>query len=245
MDELLHNYNPGHNILELYNILVEIRFTTSKTKLDIQYSKLDKELPYELSNDLRLRKLGSIQKISNLGGHIAQCLASLQELRTFQQQLKNTQKQIPNFSSPLQFYWIIPFCSKYFVRECSLVIYVLFAKYINRRFYSCLDYVQKHSWNVYVYTTHPTVVVFIARYIAFNGIFNIFLLTGLIKLLVYLKICQRILKLLTHITKFYYLINSQILLLICLKVSRSLSLNNSKCCIRSLDVLERSLKFGY
>ena len=29
------NYNPGHNILELYNILVQIQFTTSKTKLDI------------------------------------------------------------------------------------------------------------------------------------------------------------------------------------------------------------------
>ena len=28
-------YNPGHNILELYNVLVQIRFTTSKTKLDI------------------------------------------------------------------------------------------------------------------------------------------------------------------------------------------------------------------
>ena len=27
--------NPGHNILELYSILVQIRFTTSKTKLDI------------------------------------------------------------------------------------------------------------------------------------------------------------------------------------------------------------------
>ena len=29
------NYNPGHNVLELYNILVEIQFTISKTKLDI------------------------------------------------------------------------------------------------------------------------------------------------------------------------------------------------------------------
>ena len=28
-------YNPGHNILELFNILVQIRFTTSKRKLDI------------------------------------------------------------------------------------------------------------------------------------------------------------------------------------------------------------------
>ena len=28
-------YNPGHNILELYDILVQIRFTTSKKKLGI------------------------------------------------------------------------------------------------------------------------------------------------------------------------------------------------------------------
>ena len=27
--------NPGHNILELYNFLVLVQFTTSKTKLDI------------------------------------------------------------------------------------------------------------------------------------------------------------------------------------------------------------------
>ena len=30
----LLTYNPGHNILELYNALVQIRVTTSKTKLD-------------------------------------------------------------------------------------------------------------------------------------------------------------------------------------------------------------------
>ena len=29
------NFNPGHNILELYIILVQIRFTTSNMKLDI------------------------------------------------------------------------------------------------------------------------------------------------------------------------------------------------------------------
>ena len=28
-------YNPGHNILELYNILVQIKFSTNKRKLDI------------------------------------------------------------------------------------------------------------------------------------------------------------------------------------------------------------------
>ena len=34
-------YNLGHNILELYNVLVQIQLTTSKTKRDIYYSKLD------------------------------------------------------------------------------------------------------------------------------------------------------------------------------------------------------------
>ena len=29
-----------------------------------------------------------------------------------------------NFSSPVQFYWIIPFCSKYFVRDCRRQISV-------------------------------------------------------------------------------------------------------------------------
>ena len=28
-------YNLGHNILELYNVVVQIRLTTSKTKRDI------------------------------------------------------------------------------------------------------------------------------------------------------------------------------------------------------------------
>ena len=51
--------NPDHNILELYNMLVEIWFTTSKTKLDIQYSKLDNELPQKLPNDLKLTILGN------------------------------------------------------------------------------------------------------------------------------------------------------------------------------------------
>ena len=37
-------YNPGHNILKLYNILVQIQFTTSKTKLGISYSKLSRQV---------------------------------------------------------------------------------------------------------------------------------------------------------------------------------------------------------
>ena len=38
---ILAFYNLGHNILYLYNVLVQIQLTTSKTKRDIYYSKLD------------------------------------------------------------------------------------------------------------------------------------------------------------------------------------------------------------
>ena len=92
------SYNPGHNISELYNILVRVRFTTSKTKRDIQYSKLIIRVAERLKT-LNLRKLGNIRKISSLGGHTASCLVCLQEIRLCQQQLKNTQKQI--FSCPV------------------------------------------------------------------------------------------------------------------------------------------------
>ena len=53
-------YNPGHSILELYNILVQVRFATSRTKLDIQYN-IVYELPHELPSALRLRILGNQQ----------------------------------------------------------------------------------------------------------------------------------------------------------------------------------------
>ena len=67
-----------------------------------------------------LRKLGNIRKMSNLGGQIAYCLVSLQKLRLCQQQLK-TCKTDRNFSSPIQFYWVTPFCSKYFIQDCRNV----------------------------------------------------------------------------------------------------------------------------
>ena len=52
-------YNLGHNILELYNVLIQARLNTSKMKRDIWYSKLG----------IRdLRKYENIRKISNLRG---------------------------------------------------------------------------------------------------------------------------------------------------------------------------------
>ena len=32
-------YNSGHNILRLYNVLVQVLVATSKAELDIEYSK--------------------------------------------------------------------------------------------------------------------------------------------------------------------------------------------------------------
>ena len=31
--------NPGHNILELYNVLVQVPVATSKAEIEIEYSK--------------------------------------------------------------------------------------------------------------------------------------------------------------------------------------------------------------
>ena len=35
MNLYFNNYNPGHHIFELYNVLVQVRLATSKPKLDI------------------------------------------------------------------------------------------------------------------------------------------------------------------------------------------------------------------
>ena len=32
---IIQTYNPGHNILELKKVLVQVRLATSKTKLDV------------------------------------------------------------------------------------------------------------------------------------------------------------------------------------------------------------------
>ena len=64
----------SHNILELYSMLVRMRLTTSKRKLDIYYSKLGIRVAsgfVEQLKTLDLRKLGNFRKKSNLGGHVA------------------------------------------------------------------------------------------------------------------------------------------------------------------------------
>ena len=77
------SYNLGHNILELYNILVQVRFTTSKTKLDIWYSKLS------------IRVASRVAEQRPLGGgggplcpHKKKKRLGSQEIRKYQRNLK-------------------------------------------------------------------------------------------------------------------------------------------------------------
>ena len=67
--------NLGNNILELYNVLVQIIFTTSKTKRDIQYSKLSIWVASRVAELLKiqnLRKQGNFRKNLYLTGSITQ-----------------------------------------------------------------------------------------------------------------------------------------------------------------------------
>ena len=46
--------NRGHNGFALYNILVQVWFTTSKTKLDMKYSKLGIKVASRVAKRLKI-----------------------------------------------------------------------------------------------------------------------------------------------------------------------------------------------
>ena len=52
-------HRRGHNILELFNVSVQVRFATSKTNLVSSMTNLVTYLPNELPNDVTLRTLGN------------------------------------------------------------------------------------------------------------------------------------------------------------------------------------------
>ena len=84
VDPLGWTHNPGHNILALFNNLADILIPTSKTILDIQYSKRGIRVASRVAKRLKtqdLRKLGNIRKMSNLGGDAAQCPVFLLEIK--------------------------------------------------------------------------------------------------------------------------------------------------------------------
>ena len=68
------NYNPGHNILDFFDNLVQVHIGISQTTLDIHYNKLGTRVPSRFAKQLKtydLGKLGNIRKMSNFGGVIA------------------------------------------------------------------------------------------------------------------------------------------------------------------------------
>ena len=80
------------------------------------------ELPNELPDDLRSQEIGKHQEYLKFGWRhspvpSAQCPVPPTEKKLWQQLSKSTQKQISNFSCPVQFYCISLFCSKYFAQD--------------------------------------------------------------------------------------------------------------------------------
>ena len=72
-------------------------------------------------------------------------------------------------------------------------LFILLAKYTNRRFYSCLDYAYNDSYKIFVYTTNLKAVPFmIKNFTSLSDIFSIFSLAGPIKLMVHLNITKGI-----------------------------------------------------
>ena len=109
---LFENYNCGYDILELHNILVQIQFTTSKTKLDIQYSKLVTRVAERLKD---LRKYQENLKFGWTNSLVPNLPSRTSTLPIAVKKHVKTDIKL-FFSCPV----IIPFCSKCFVRDCSL-----------------------------------------------------------------------------------------------------------------------------
>ena len=105
--------NLGHNILELYSVLVQIRLTSSKMKRDIVAES-------HCRTTLRLRIQGNKEifgKSQILGRNNP--LFSLPEIKLWQQQSKNTQKQISNFSFLPSFTGFLYFVTNILLRIVS------------------------------------------------------------------------------------------------------------------------------
>ena len=70
MAETFCFYIPGHNILELHILLLQVRLTTSKTKFDIWYHKIGIRIASRVAERFKtydLRKIGNVGKILSLG----------------------------------------------------------------------------------------------------------------------------------------------------------------------------------
>ena len=81
------SFNPGHNILELCNALVQVPFTRPKTKRDIYYKKFGLWVALKLAIWLKAydpRREGNIRETSNFVGKIAKFEFIFQESKRLQ-----------------------------------------------------------------------------------------------------------------------------------------------------------------
>ena len=79
------------------------------------------ELPHEVPNDLRPRILGNKEILGKSQIWVElNAQPPLQNLNFGSCSQKTRKKCISNFSCPVRFYWISPFCSKYFAQDCRL-----------------------------------------------------------------------------------------------------------------------------
>ena len=103
-------------------MLEQVRFTTGKRKLNIQYRRLGIRFASRVAKRLKtwnLRKLENIRKTSNLRGHMGLAASLPSRTKTLRIAVKkNTQKQIPTFFFPAQLYRISPSCFTHPVRDC-------------------------------------------------------------------------------------------------------------------------------
>ena len=89
-----NTYNAGHNVLDLFNVLVQVRQVKSKQVNQNLMSNITNfvyELSHELQKDVGLRKLENIRKILHLGG---------ESHSSVKEQSKSMQRQISKFNIP-------------------------------------------------------------------------------------------------------------------------------------------------
>ena len=105
-------------VIILWNFtMFQCRSDQTQVKWNVIFSiaSLVYELPHKLPKDLSLRILGNKEILGRqLVGDVTQCPVSLPN---FGNSSQKTQKQISNYSCPIQFYSISLFCSKCFVQD--------------------------------------------------------------------------------------------------------------------------------
>ena len=118
-------YNLGHNILKLYNVLVQIRLTTSKTERGIHYRKFGIRVVSRAANDLRLRILGNKEILRKYQIWVEPLFQKLNFGNSSQKTRKSRYQTFLNLSSFTGFLWISMLPSWVMVLKLSKKVHFL------------------------------------------------------------------------------------------------------------------------